>query len=374
MFTDRTDRLRLVEAAGSPNEIGLQLGRFGAAAVHGHLVGTRAWAAITAHRHDERVQGMAAQVRARFPAIMAEIEGLAEGLGLPVDAVFAWNCRGDIAAMAPDGCTTVQVPGAFSDEVDAGSSQKMRQDQRPGARHDCSAIVTRSRPRIVVAHNEDGDPGFRGACGLLRARPDQGIGFTAFVYPGSIPGHTFAATEAGLVQTVNNIRSRRMGDGLPRMVLTRAVLDCASLDAAVALVGEGPRAGAFHLTLAQSGDPRLLGVEFTGARVSVRRIAEPALHANHLVHADMADEPQIVTDSSGSRQVRGDALVAQGQAERDPLATLRDTGGEGLPIRRDDPHDPDDENTLATAVFVIEGDRLDWSVHGATEEWARFTG
>ncbi|MFH6787308.1 C45 family autoproteolytic acyltransferase/hydolase [Methylobacterium sp. MA0201] len=242
--------------------------------------------------------------------------------------------------MAPDGCTTVQVPG----------------------------------PRIVVAHNEDGDPGFRGACGLMRARPDQGIGFTAFVYPGSIPGHTFAATEAGLVQTVNNIRSRRMGSGLPRMVLTRAVLDCASLDAAVALVEEGPRAGAFHLTLAQGGDPRLLGVEFTGARASVRRILEPALHANHLIHDDMAGEPQIITDSSGSRQIRGDALVVQGQAARDPLATLRDTGGAGLPIRRDDPHDPDDENTLATGVFVIEGDRVDWSVHGAAEELARFHG
>jgi hypothetical protein len=339
MSIDRSGRLHLVEASGSPHEIGLRLGRFGAAAVHRHLTGTRAWAAITAHRQDERVRGMAAQVRTRFPAIMAEIEGLAEGLGLPLDAVFAWNCRGDISAMAPDGCTTVQLPGS----------------------------------RIVVAHNEDGDPGFRGACGLLRVRPRQGIGFTAFVYPGSIPGHTFAATEAGLVQTVNNIRSRRMGDGLPRMILTRAVLECASLDAAVALVEEGPRAGAFHLTLAQAGDPRLLGVEFTGARSSVRQITEPALHANHLVHDDMDGEPQVITDSSGSRQVRGDALVAGGAAVSDPLATLRDTGGEGLPIRRDDPHDPDDENTLATAVFVIEGDRLDWSVHGATEEWARFT-
>ncbi|GGE05200.1 peptidase C45 [Aureimonas endophytica] len=338
MSIEPRDRLHLIEAAGSPREIGQQLGRFGAGAVHGHLIGTRAWATITAHAADERLRGMAEIVRVRFPSIQAELEGLAEGLGLPFAEVFAWNCRGDISAMAPDGCTTVQVPG----------------------------------PRITIAHNEDGDPGFRGACALLRTRPAEGIGFTAFVYPGSIPGHTFAATDAGLVQTVNNIRSRAPGDGLPRMVLTRAVLDCASLDAAVALVRDAPRAGAFHLTLAQAGDPRLLGVEFTGARCSVTRIEAPALHANHLVHAAMRDEPQIVTDSSGSRQIRGDELVAEGIAARDPLATLRDTGGEGLPIRRDDPHDPDDENTLATALFTIEDGRLDGSVHDGSGELARF--
>lgn len=338
MSTDRPDRLHLVEAAGTPREIGRQIGLFGAEAVHQHLKGTRAFATIAAHAGDQRVLRMAEAVRTRFPAIHAEIEGLAEGLDLPFAEVFAWNCRGDIWAMAPDGCTTVQVPG----------------------------------PRIVVAHNEDGHPGFRGACALLRARPDGGIGFTAFVYPGSLPGHTFAATDAGLVQTVNNIRSRALGEGLPRMVLTRAVLGCASLDEAVALVRQTPRAGAFHLTLAQAGDPRLFGVEFTGARVSAASIEAPALHANHLVHPDMDDEPQVVTASSGSRQVRGDELVAGGSAARDPLAALRDTGGAGLPIRRDDPHDPDDENTLATAVFTIERDRLDWAVYDGTSELARF--
>lgn len=338
MFTDSRDRLRFIEASGRPHEIGRQLGRFGADAVHGHLTQTPAWWGIIAHAQDDRVRSMAAEVEARFPAIFEELQGLAAGLGLPFAEVFAWNCRGDISAMAPDGCTTVQVPGS----------------------------------RIVVAHNEDGDPGFGGSCGLLRARPRNGTAFTAFVYPGSIPGHTFAATDAGLVQTVNNIRSLAIGEGLPRMVLTRAVLDCMSLDEATALVREAPRAGAFHLTLAQAGDARLLGVEFTGARCSITRIETPALHSNHFVHPDMQDEPQVVTDSSGSRQTRGDALVAEGFAARDPLATLRDTGGEGLPIRRDNPHDPDDENTLATAVFTIEGDRLDWSVHDGASELARF--
>jgi hypothetical protein len=44
-------------------------------------------------------------------------------------------------------------------------------------------------------------------------------------------------------------------------------------------------------------------------------------------------------------------------------AVLQDRAPSGVPICRDDPHDPDDENTLATAVFAIAGDRVDLSVY-----------
>lgn len=336
MSIERGGGLAFLEASGSPHEIGAALGRFGRRAVHEHLVQTRAWAAIVAHGRDARMRTMAARVEARFPRCFAELRGLAEGLGLPFDDVFAWNSRGDILAAAPDGCTTVQLPGA----------------------------------RRVIAHNEDGDPGLRGSCAILYAMPTDGIAFTAFVYPGSLPGHAFAANDAGLVQTVNNIRSLDLGDGVPRMVLTRALLGCGSLDDAVATLRNTPRAGSFHLTLAQAGDPRLLGIEFTARTCSVREITAPAVHANHLVHPEMADERQIITASSGSRQRRADVLLGAGIA--DPLAILRDTGGPGLPIRRDDPGDPDNENTLATAVFTLDRERLDWAIYETVDDPPRF--
>ncbi|TGV68304.1 peptidase C45, partial [Mesorhizobium sp. M00.F.Ca.ET.158.01.1.1] len=50
-----------------------------------------------------------------------------------------------------------------------------------------------------------------------------------------------------LVQTVNNTRPLAGGAGVPRMVLARAVLDAADLDAALALLESVTRAGAFHL-------------------------------------------------------------------------------------------------------------------------------
>lgn len=338
MSTD--SRLGLIEIAGAPHEIGVQLGRFGREIVHRHLVTGHAWASVMAFRDDPRVAVMQRLVEARFPAHWAELQGMAEGLDLPFDAVFLWNCRGDVWAFAPDGCTTVQIPGA----------------------------------EPLLAHNEDGDPGFRGHCALAQVRPAGGTAFTGFVYPASLPGHTFAVTDAGLVQTVNNIRSRGIGPGLPRMVLGRALLDCRTLDEAARLLKTAERAGAFHVTLAQRSDPRLLSIEYTHATCSVITIDRPQCHANHLIHDGTRHEPQVITGSSGARQQRGDSLLtADVTPSPDPLRLLWDKAVPALPIHRLQPDDPDHENTLATAVFRVGARSVAWTVYDCAESAPRFT-
>lgn len=344
MLTDAGGRLPLIRVGGTPFETGAQLGRHARAIVHQYLVTTHAWASVMAFRDHPRIAAAKALTERRFPRHWQELQGMAEGLGLPFDDVFAWNCRGDVWAMAPDGCTTVLLPGV------------------PGG-----------QAWPVLAHNEDGHAGLRPGCVLAEVRPAGGKAFTAFVYPASLPGHTFAVTEAGLVQTVNNIRAQNADDGLPRMVLARATLDCESIDAAVSLIEHAPRAGAFHLSLAQAGDPRLVSLEFTHSGCSAIAAARPLCHANHLVHPALAGEAQIVTDSSQARQARGEAMLAAAGRRGDPLALLRDRSNAALPVYRAQPDDPDDENTLATAVFEIGPDKVAWRVYDRGEGAARFT-
>lgn len=339
MSTDQLSRLPLVEISGKPYEVGVKLGHIGAPA-RTALTETTAWKSVMALRHDGRVRAMLDHAQARFPHHVEELRGLAEGIELPFEDVFAWNCRGDLWAMAPDGCTTVLLPG----------------------------------PRRTIAHNEDGLPALRGYCALVHVVSDEHSDFTAFVYPGSLPGHTFAVNGAGLVMTVNNIRSRDAAVGVPRMVLTRGLLGCADIDAALALVGQVPRAGAFHLSLAQSGDPRLFSVEFTSKAVSAVEVEAPTVHSNHLIHEAMAREHQFITRSSACRQERGSALLTDQTAAIEPLKILRDRDGSELPIRRDDADDPDDENTLATATFRIDDRGVEWSVYDRATGPALYTG
>ncbi|MBB2201044.1 C45 family autoproteolytic acyltransferase/hydolase [Gluconacetobacter tumulisoli] len=330
--------LRALTVRGSPYDIGAGMGRFGRDIVHAHLIRTTGWTHVTAYRDDQRVRHMRDQVERLFPRQFAELQGMAHGLDVPFADLFAWNCRGDIWAMAPEGCTTVMLPG----------------------------------PPITIAHNEDGDPAFRGHCAWVRVEPADGIAFSSFLYPASLPGHAFALNDAGLVVTVNNIRFRAVATGVPRMVLARAMLDCTGLDQAIDLLRHAERAGGYHLAMAQAGDPRLVSIEFSAHGCSVQPVTAPAVHANHAIHPDDRHIPQIVTDSSASRQSRGDDLVKSGLAARDPLAVLRDRAGPGLPIRRDDPADPDEENTLATVQFMVTEDGVAGQIHDTMSGPARF--
>lgn len=336
-MSDMKHELGWHRMGGNPHQIGLAIGRAGRDAVHRHLPSSDYFRQITGATHAQAVARMAQATRARFPRIWAEIEGLAEGLEMPVDQVFAWNCRGDLLARTPDGCTTIMTPGATPE----------------------------------LAHNEDGLPFFRGACFIAEVTPEDAPGFHGFCYPGSIPGHTFAFTAAGLAQTVNNIRLTGTEPDIPRMVLGRALLAAESLSEAIAVLLDNTNSGGFHFALSSTRDPRILSVEFGRGLVSVREITETSAHANHALHHAIGVKHQIITRSSGDRQIRADQLVTEGI---DALSILRDTGGAGLPIRRDTADDPDDENTLGTAILRLAADGIHWSIHDRPSGPATYSG
>ncbi|MDR4126617.1 C45 family peptidase [Yanghanlia caeni] len=331
--------LATLSVSGTPFEVGQGLGLFGKAAVNDYLVKTPAWACVMQWRNTERASELQGLTREFFPEIWEEIEGLAQGLGLPADDVFLWNCRGDLWAMAPDGCTTVMSAG----------SQGLR-----------------------ITHNEDGDPGLAGRCAVASVQPQGQPAFASFVYPGSIPGHTFAVTQSGLAVTVNNIRWLDARLGVPRMVLMRALLATDGVARAVQLLRETPRAGGFHLAIADSGSQRLASVEFGPHVCSVVDVQGVQVHANHAIHPKARNLPQVITGSSGFRQIRAEQLAAQGHLE--PRAVLADTGSERYPIYRCDPADPDNENTLGNVDIRIRDGAIEWEVrvHPGQEACLRF--
>lgn len=336
--------MKKIAISGSAFAIGQQLGEFGRDAWHRELTQTRLWQTVVAMQGSEQLQTMRATVMAQYPLIWQELQGMAQGLAASVEEVFAWNCRGDLVRSTSDGCTTV-----------AG----------------CTPTG-----ELVIAHNEDGFPQLRDDCALVSITADEGLGFTSFAYPGSIPGHTFAVNEKGIVNTVNNIRAQHRPMGLPRQVLARAALNASTLDEAVLQLTAHSRAGAFHHTLGQMGDHRLLSVEATGSGCSVVEVTATMGHANHLIHPVMADVQQVITASSASRQSRLIAWQAsQPQLDADATrAILSDQHDAELPIYRLSPQDPDDENTLATAVFTLGAKRVDWQVFGLDRDRAAWQG
>ncbi|WP_095097638.1 C45 family peptidase [Pseudomonas sp. Irchel 3A5] len=319
---------------GSAYAIGHGLGVFGRDAVLEHLRPLALWQYLASQANTLKAQQMRQQVQTGFPRYWQEIEGLADGLQLPLDEVFMWNCRGDyVHQQSVDGCTTVFGP---------------------------------TRGGTLIAHNEDGLPQLRGHCALLHATPEEGLAFTSFIYPGSLPGHTLAVNERGLVATVNNIRPAHIPAGVPRQILARATLDAACIDEAISVVTRTDRAGAFHHTFGQVGSARLVSVEASAEGSNVSEVQWPAGHSNHLVSLSLSRVEQRVTASSGARQRCVDLQLQQISGDLDAnvsLDILRDISGGALPVYRCAPNDPDDENTLATGIFLISADTVEWRIY-----------
>ncbi|WP_417795624.1 C45 family autoproteolytic acyltransferase/hydolase [Terasakiella pusilla] len=324
MLNKKEGRIDWLSIQGTPFEVGQALGKKGKDAVHTLLVPSSDWAFITDKRHQKHVERLTKNTQDQFPTIWAELEGLAAGLDLPINDVFAWNCRGDLFALAPDGCTSVQLPGDTP----------------------------------VLGHNEDGYPFLKESCFIAEVAPVGQNEFWAFCYPGSIPGHTFALTQNSLAMTVNNLRLLGVEADLPRMVISRAVLQQSTLQEVLDLIQNNCNSAGFHFSLLDRVTGAFKSVEFGAGQYHCHDLQTPGLHANHALHLDIA---QRITDSSGDRQTRGDALLANGCFEA--LSILQDKQATGLPIYRDTPDDPDNENTLASVIFTLGPDGIDWMIY-----------
>ena len=333
------------EAKGDAFEIGVALGKPAAPMLQEVLPTVGRFRELQETWADsDYIAALEGAGRAAFPQFMREIEGIAAGAEVPFERVFLWNCRGDVPGGGDPpketeaaGCTSVLIPGG------PGGA--------PG----------------IIGHNEDGEPEEDGHCSLVTLRPDQGPEVAAFYLPGLLPGHSFGWNALGLVQTINHIRPYDQRAGIPRHLVTRAILSCETLDQALAILGRQDRASGFHHNLGQAGDPRLLSVEAPASGCSIHRAETPRCHANHLIHEPFAGLEQALAPSSVTRQARGQALLA-GEPAADALDVLGDTETAPLPIYRKRPGGEDPNFTLATGLFEIGADAVDWRIHHRLED------
>ncbi len=311
--------------------------------MHEYVLASQTWQSLKAWIGSEKLKNMENAARAAFADYVDELAGIADGCELPFAQVFLWNCRGDLTPFISDGCTTVWAPSADG---------------------------------VLLGHNEDGDPNLGPHCFISKREPGTNHpGYTSFTYPASINGHTFSVNSAGIVQLVDNIRSLEHGDGVPRQLLSRSILDCLSLDDAVAILKDCPRAGSFHHMLVQTGNREVLSIEYTPQEVSMVRMHDAYGHTNHFIHPRLRNSKQRITPSSAQRQIRIDALcrkLSDSPGQGDIRLILGDIDNPDLPIYRTDPNDPDNENTLATALFRVTSDAVQSRVYIAGDREQSF--
>jgi hypothetical protein len=339
--------MRWIKIRGDAYSVGMQLGELARPAFAHVLPRIARYAeVISVWRGTEYLRGLEAAGRAVFPDVMRELEGIAKGAQMDFDDVLAWNCRGDFPGggdqTALAGCTDVMSYGAAS----------------------------------VMGHNEDDQPELDGQCFMVDVRPESGPSFVSFYSPGLLPGHTFGWNEAGLVQTINHLRTHDQQVGVPRHFLTRAVLGCPSLDDALEIIQTTKRAGGFHHNLgACSPQPRLVSVEAPSSGVVETVVTHTHAHTNHLLRSELAQVPQTIATSSAERQERAGHLVRDGLQDMGAAATiLSDSHNQDWPIRRRSLNGEDTGFTLAACTFELRAEMLRWRVFGDPAAPALFSG
>jgi len=342
-------KLETLEVFGTPEDIGFTIGKIMAASIHETVLplaefqqARRSW------KDSSYLKKLDEAARSVFPDYVLELEGMARGAQLDYESLLIWNCRGDLplnegenpesAEHAPEGCTTLLYPAVEGTHA-------------------------------VIAHNEDGAPELDGHCRWLTVNQANGTKFSTFHYPGMLPGHTFSVNSDGLVQTINNIRVDDLQPGIPRHFICRAVLDCSTLEEALVHLQRNDRASGFHHSLGHTSGENLLSVEAPASACEVKKISQPASHANHLLDEKFSGLSQTITESSSFRQDMSEKLL-RGSPVPEAKSILYHQPSQGLSIFRRPKDGADDYAfTLATGIFRISPSGVKWQIHLNKNEW-----
>lgn len=267
-----------VRIAGDRQHVGFALGKLARPLMSAYLDQSAAWRALRPWRSHPFLQALADRVERTFPMIWKEFGAMAQGLQMPLEDLLLWNCRKDLLHQRSVGSisVTLRTPD--------------------GAR--------------LLGHRLQGDePFLAGRCHVVDVQLDDAPGYYAFYVPGTLPGHCFGVNRVGLVQTVDDIPTRVRSTGVPKTFLSRAVLDCVSMDDALRLFQDCPVASASHHLLAARDDERLFSIEATPGVCSSVPVEQCYGHANHVLHSATGAWAPDIEAESVARLHRVDRLL-----------------------------------------------------------------
>lgn len=291
--------------SGSRFDIGVQVGQTFAHEVQ--------WAVDNAKKRNpppmpadevaNAVKAAWAASNAAFPAVMQEIKGIAFGAGVPVLDLFL-----DLYEELWDDHERRPAP----EVIDTG----------------CTDIVaTRSATKngtTLIGHNDDvGDEA--GPPHMLVYQFDDG---TPTVRGVSLGCRTFSAGQnaAGLILTGNTLISSDAKVGIPRLIITRAILDARTIEEGVKITLHPDRASVYNNIIADRTG-RVIDIEPSSTKAAyIPLVQDRLVHTNHFLHPDMlAFEAKHLHHRSSSLiryEVATHLLYARGEHTPDSFRTI----------------------------------------------------
>ncbi len=254
-----------IRIKGSHRQMGRQMGEAIAAQVHHSIANVRALIEGTYSVLELDWDGAQIQARKyipfaqeRYPQYVEEMLGVAEGAGVSFEDLSVLTAMEAVTmdALHLTKCTSFAV-----------------NDERTADGH------------VLVAHNEDWLPDDEPDVCVIHATPDDEPPFLAMTYGGLLPNIGFNAF--GICQCCDSVYPNDPRIGIPRVILSRAVLAARTPDQAIREMLIPHRAAGYnHLLAHESGE--LYSVE-----VSAKRFAILYGHEGYIVHTNHYLDPTM---------------------------------------------------------------------------------
>ncbi len=219
-------------------------------------------------------------IAAFSPAILEEMRGIADGAGVPFEAVLALNCRSELMFSAASGGEVPAECTSFAVAPEASAAGHM-----------------------LLGQNWDWVPFAREVCVLLEVRRKDGPDYATVVEAGMVAKIGFNAAGVGLC-TNTLVSARDAGRrGVPYHVMLRALLDATSVDAAGRILASAERAISANYLVADSTGAAA-NFETTSGGADAVRTTRPErgllAHANHFLAPEFAAVDSYVARSPHS--------------------------------------------------------------------------
>ncbi len=284
----------LVEIYGTHREMGCQIGEAQREQVqhsieNAHLLIEQSYSTLELTWQGATIQSRKYLPFAeeRYPQYVDEMRGIADGANVTFDDVMVLNAMEAVTmdALHLTRCTSFAV------------------------NEECTADG-----HVLAAHNEDWIPEDENDVYVISARPREEPPFLAMTYGGLLPNVGFNAY--GIGQLIDSVYPNDSRIGIPRLVVSRAVLAAKRLSGAIGrTLVTHCAAGYNHLLVHDSGE--IYSVEVSSRKFDILHGTDGYMvHTNHYLSQTMKEiesEPEELI-SSRVRYFRANRLLRQNSA------------------------------------------------------------
>ncbi len=342
----------LIKASGTPYEIGFTVGSSQADSIRAGLEIT-----LSEFSSEEQanlasaVEPYLAATEAAVPAILEEMQGMADGAELPLVDLMILNSSAEL-------------------------------HQGLGHTEACSVVgITQAGTRdghVLLAHNEDEALEWTPHCCVIHAFPLSEPEFIAFTYGGLLLHQ--GLNSAGIGSVGNALYVQDAAVGVPKLLQYRRALAATTIEGAIRAVTASDRAfGNNHMLASRDGD--LYDVEVTGSAWSMQSGGNRFLaHTNHLIQPSMIglESPEEDLLNSRIRLNRLEHLIDDSWGELDLeslTAIMADHGNYPKSVCKHGAPESDlDYGTIGSVVMDLTAGRLSaCSGNPCRGEWLEVT-